>query len=52
MKTKWTAVMFALAMAFCCVGCHTHSDETRTRKLSIEGPEKKTELKIETTDKK
>jgi len=50
MKTKWTVVLIALAMGLACVGCH--SENKKTRKLSIEGPEKKTEVKIETTEKK
>jgi len=37
------------AVAFVCVaGCQ---QKTKTRKVTFEGPEKKTEIKLETTEK-
>lgn len=46
---KFTALSIALfaILSSSLTGC----SERRTRKVTVEGPEKKTELKLETTDK-
>ena len=44
MKMKWVTSFIVLAVAISCLGC-------QHKKTRIEGPEKKTEVKIETTEK-
>lgn len=42
-------ILTVSAVAFACLGCQ--SENKKTRKVTIEGPNKKTEIKMETTEK-
>ncbi len=49
MRRSWIVASLACALACACAGCE--SQKKTTRKVSVEGPEKKTEIKLETTKK-
>ena len=49
MKPRWIAILMACAVALSSAGCQ--NQKKTTRKVTFEGPEKKTEIKLETTEK-
>ena len=49
MRRSWITVALGFAVALACAACE--SQKKTTRKMTIEGPEKKTEIKMETTKK-
>jgi hypothetical protein len=51
-KLSGLMAVFALAAALATTGCFiVERREKETRSISVEGPEKKREIKVETTDK-
>ena len=50
MYRKTLCLLATLGLMFCLTACHSHH-EKHSRSVTFEGPEKKTEVKVETTKK-